>query len=695
MVSLTRPLHVPFTGVSRDTSVASVWVGLNKMALQIGMWLGPLSGLLYVVGYLLTGLPAFLAMTLVAIGMTASCTGRLRAANYDSEALLLFGGFSSVIAVALVPPVARGALAAATIVVGITGVLVLPGSVRTRFSVIVTVLTLTPVSWPFFHLASPPEALSTLVITIPSLVFGFLAVGMGRSALERSERTRIEIFRRVPLGLFRSGPDGNLIDANPALAQMLGCLDTAELVGRDVAGLHEVPLEWEDFVERLEQSTEPQRFAHRMLRSDGAPLWVRGFAQAIRADNGTTLYHEGAIEDITQRREVEESARLNADRFRNVFERAPIAIWEEDYSGVGARIEELRAAGVGDIRQYLAAHPDEAAGLIEQVRFIDVNPAGIALLGASNKAEALQGLSPEQMPEEVAAGFIDQFEAIWNGEDSITIEIRGATLEGRATDLALSWAVGRTAEGALDLGRVIVAIQDIAMIRQAERDLAALVESKDDLVASVSHELRTPITAILGMAFELRDHGEAFARDETKELIEIIADQSRELSNIVEDLLVAAWSDADTVPVRLEVVNLTTEFGIIVPSGPTGPVVDVTRPILAWTDPLRFRQILRNLLTNASKYGGPNVKVTAISDGSTVRVQVSDDGPGVPLEDRNRIFDPYFRALGDRAMPGSLGLGLPVSRRLARLLGGDLTYRFDSVSIFELRLPAPIRGHFL
>lgn len=695
MVQLTRPTPDLATTVPRDTSVASVWRALNRTALRIGIWLGPTTAVLYVFGYAATGHLAYLAMTAIAIGITVSCASRLRDRNYDSEALLLFGGFVSVIAAALVPPVARGALAAATIVIAVTGILVLPEAVRTRFGILVAVMTLTPLTWPFFQIASLSEAATTLLITVPSLAFGVLAVGLGRNALERSEQTRIEIFRRVPLGLFRANPDGRFIDANPALAEMLGFEAPGELIGCEVADMHEIPVEWHEFVDRLAESAEPRRFAHRMVRVDGRVIWVRGFAQAIRGDGGQILYHEGAIEDVTQRREVEETARRNADRFRNVFERAPIAIWEEDYSKVGARLDALRRRGVTDVREHLRQHPEETRRLIEMIEFIDVNPAGIALIGAASKEQALRGLDAATMPQEVMDGFIEEFHAIWTDRDTVTIEIRGATLDGLSTDLALSWAVGRAADGSLDLSRVIIAIQDIAIIRQAERDLAALVESKDELVASVSHELRTPITTILGMAFELRDHGDEFSIDEARELISIIADQSRELSNIVEDLLVAAWSDGDTLAVRPEVVNITAELARIVSSNRSGPTIAVDRPVLAWTDPLRFRQILRNLLTNAGKYGGPNVTITATVDGEVARVMVSDDGPGVAQQDRERIFDPYFRSQGDRALPGSLGLGLPVSRRLARLMGGDLTYRFDGASVFELTLPIPVRGHFL
>jgi signal transduction histidine kinase len=120
--------------------------------------------------------------------------------------------------------------------------------------------------------------------------------------------------------------------------------------------------------------------------------------------------------------------------------------------------------------------------------------------------------------------------------------------------------------------------------------------------------------------------------------------------------------------------------------------VDIPTGVHAWVDPLRFRQIVRNLLTNARRYGGANVTIRAGVDRAGIYVQVIDDGPGVPAGDRERIFQPYVRAAADSALPGSIGLGLPVSRRLARLMGGDLVYRHDAGSIFEIRLPGTTRS---
>ena len=126
----------------------------------------------------------------------------------------------------------------------------------------------------------------------------------------------------------------------------------------------------------------------------------------------------------------------------------------------------------------------------------------------------------------------------------------------------------------------------------------------------------------------------------------------------------------------------------IVAASPAGPATTVAgRPVLAWADPLRLRQILRNLLSNAVRYGAGDIRIEAVRRGSAVEVRVIDHGPGIPPADRDRVFQPYARV--GPVVPGSIGLGLAVSRRLARLMGGDLVYLGDHPATFQLTVPTP------
>ncbi len=111
--------------------------------------------------------------------------------------------------------------------------------------------------------------------------------------------------------------------------------------------------------------------------------------------------------------------------------------------------------------------------------------------------------------------------------------------------------------------------------------------------------------------------------------------------------------------------------------------------VMAMGDPARIRQVVRNLLVNACRYGGNRIEARLARDGGDVVLRMADDGGGLSRDEWERIFEPYQRAHTIETMPAALGIGLSVSRHLSRLMGGDLTYRHENGwSVFELRLRA-------
>lgn len=226
---------------------------------------------------------------------------------------------------------------------------------------------------------------------------------------------------------------------------------------------------------------------------------------------------------------------------------------------------------------------------------------------------------------------------------------------------------------------------------QSRLRLESLLTSKDQLIASVSHELRTPLTAVVRLAEELRANDGTIGREESDQLISVIADESREMANLVEDLLIAARSEDGTVavfPERTDLALLTSSVVsyLTVPDDIELLVDD--HPSAGFADPVRIRQVIRNLLTNAMRYGGKRVHVTFGSDGETTFLDVTDDGPGIPEHDLESIFEPYGRSSSGRVFPGSVGLGLTLSERLSELMGGSLSYIPSSGCTFRLTVPS-------
>ncbi len=229
------------------------------------------------------------------------------------------------------------------------------------------------------------------------------------------------------------------------------------------------------------------------------------------------------------------------------------------------------------------------------------------------------------------------------------------------------------------------------------RRLLESLESKDQFIASVSHELRTPLTAVMGLSKELEDRLDSFDQDELIEFVSIIARQSSEVSSIVEDLLVSARAEAGILTVRAEKVDPRQVIADLVGReellGIDGAGVEIVgNAPHAWADPLRVRQIVRNLLTNASRYGGNDVWIELASHHDGASIRVCDNGSGVGGADYDRIFEPYASAHQHAGMPASVGLGLSVARQLARLMGGDVRFVPGPHTIFELTLPGAAIG---
>jgi signal transduction histidine kinase len=230
-----------------------------------------------------------------------------------------------------------------------------------------------------------------------------------------------------------------------------------------------------------------------------------------------------------------------------------------------------------------------------------------------------------------------------------------------------------------------------------EAELAAerqLSKSKDDFVAALSHELRTPLTSIYGLSAVLLDTGVADA-DQAIELLTMINHESADLSRMVDDLLAAARVQASALSIALSELPLRREVEAVLESfRRSGKAARVAcPPIEVQADRLRLRQVLRNLLSNAFRHGGPNVMLEAHTRGSDVVITVADDGPGIPDHVVERLFEPFVHDERDALVVGSVGLGLAIARSLVEAMGGSLTYVRDAGrSLFSVSLPAAERA---
>jgi signal transduction histidine kinase len=193
-------------------------------------------------------------------------------------------------------------------------------------------------------------------------------------------------------------------------------------------------------------------------------------------------------------------------------------------------------------------------------------------------------------------------------------------------------------------------------------------------VSDASHELRTPLTAIRGQ-LEVLAREESPGVADVRRVEAVTMTELRRVERLVDDLLTLARLDEGTKPALREVVFGPFLRGLA--EAPDGGGVEVGELAVGSIrcDPDLIAQVVRNLLSNARRHAGPSgrVVVSALARGDRLRVRVDDDGPGVPADERERVFDRFHRSQSsrDRASGGS-GLGLGIARSLVELHGGKI-----------------------
>jgi signal transduction histidine kinase len=228
-------------------------------------------------------------------------------------------------------------------------------------------------------------------------------------------------------------------------------------------------------------------------------------------------------------------------------------------------------------------------------------------------------------------------------------------------------------------------LQDITQQLEHVERLQAAIKSKSDLIAAVSHELRTPLTAVVGYLDLLA----AGPIEHSGDMLAVAAEQAHEVAAIVDDLLTAARLDNRELLVNAEEVDVVGTVRSAVRSlGNPYVLMSLPLQLTAVGDAARIRQILRNLIGNAYRYGMPPVSVHAEANGTTVSIVVADRGDPISTGVESQMFEPFFTTGVGESQPGAIGLGLAVSRQLARRMGGDLRHdRVGAETRFTLELP--------
>jgi PAS domain S-box-containing protein len=233
---------------------------------------------------------------------------------------------------------------------------------------------------------------------------------------------------------------------------------------------------------------------------------------------------------------------------------------------------------------------------------------------------------------------------------------------------------------------VILQLEDAGRSYEEQRRLETLLRDKDEFVAAVGDEVRKPLVSLIDLTDRAGhrhiDIGDTLPR---------IAAHAREAAAIVDDLVFSAR--VETTPISVIAHQLDAEVLCRDVASQIRGAEKITfdfRATKLWADPTLARRIVAGLLHNTVKYGGPEVWLQTLTSGPDTVIEVTDNGPEMPVTERERVFSGDLRHGQPVTRPAAVGLSLTVGRHLARLMDGDIEYRRtgDGRNIFELRLPS-------
>jgi PAS domain S-box-containing protein len=447
---------------------------------------------------------------------------------------------------------------------------------------------------------------------------------------------------------------------------------------------------------------------YRIVRADGEIRHVMEIGEAVSGDSGRTVEYIGTVQDITERKQVEEVLRQSEARYREIFEDSPISIWEEDWSVVKTMLDGLAKRGVKDLHGYFNQHRDQLVEAYDMCTVTDISSAMVELFGAPSRQALIDGSFAGLATASALDGIRDTFVALYAGATRYEFEAVDSKFDG--SEMLTHTGVVLPPSYRDGWSRVLFAVTNTTEQKQAEKNLRNAKEqadlanrAKSEFLANMSHELRTPLNAIIGFSDVMK--AAMFGPLDNLKYVEYVADingSGQHLLALINDILDLAKIEAGKTEIHETNIDvsrvLESCLSLVMGRAKEGDVeIECTAssdlPPL-FIDERKFKQILLNLLSNAIKFTpmGGKVAVSAWSRAQAGYVlQVADTGIGIALADIPKALAPFQQIDNDlnRKYEGT-GLGLPLTKALTELHGGSLGLQseVDVGTTVTVRFPA-------
>jgi PAS domain S-box-containing protein len=431
------------------------------------------------------------------------------------------------------------------------------------------------------------------------------------------------IYHSVDDAIFVHDADtGEIVDANETACELYG-YSRAELRQLAVADLSSgtPPYTNETAVEYLQQANEgdPQLFEWQAEDSDGNVFWVEVSMRRAAVDDDAFVLV--IVRDIDERKRREQELRSLTEEYETVVENAPDAVFLVDVESTGEDVD---------------------------FSFERLNPAH----------ETTSGLTTEEaFGEDIGAEVAANYRRCVETREPVTYEEEHPTPDGRIvwqTSLAPVVVDG-------DVTRIVGVARDITERVEQERQLQQQNDRLDEFASVISHDLRNPLNVAQGRATLLREQCD----DEYLDHLDPVVEALDRMEAIIEDTLTLAREGrtvSETEPI--DIVDLVGQCWRVIETDEA--TLDHDDELTIRGDRDRLRHVFENLFRNAVDHGGEDVTVRVGRVGDT-GFYVEDDGPGIPEDSRERVFEPGYTSDDD-----GTGFGLAIVKRMAEAHGWDV-----------------------
>ncbi len=407
------------------------------------------------------------------------------------------------------------------------------------------------------------------------------------------------------------------------------------------------------------------------LHKDGREIPIEVSLSPLQMSNG--VFVSAAIRDITDRRRIQESMRLAAERLASAVESIQDAF----------ALFDAQNALVLCNSAYRALVAERIDGPIVGKSFAEVHDAAMDLFDFASAEERERFRGAKLLEREDLGGTYDVH-----------------TRDGRSYRVSNH----RTAEGGI-VKTIWDLTDDVRIareLREAQRAAEAGSAAKSEFLSSMSHELRTPLNAVLGFAQLLqRDKKEPLSARH-RERVDQILKGGEHLLRLIDDILDLSRIEAGQIMISPEPVDalevLREVMTTLEPSAArSGVHLEIVPPPsdlpMIAADRTRYAQILMNYGSNAIKYnraGGNVMFVLGPASAGFVRITAIDTGMGIPIDKQDKLFQPFQRAGQETGPIEGTGIGLTITKRLAELMGGSVGFKSTEMKGSEFWIDLPV-----